>query len=225
MNDQSRTSAPTTCADTPSATSSQASADGPSRSDSLAGQTIATCGRVRARASLSVAPRSTGAKGSTTNDTSGRYGVISSRSDVLQSFLESSLRTRLNGSDLCAVIWKPWTTPWGAYRSKPRALAQTTPGTGSGLLPTLTSTGNLFSPSMQKWPAHRSLLPTLTAHDYRGGAKPERTERMRETSKRGTGRIDPCWALAYMGYPDEWLQSVPQATRSSRRSRRPSSKP
>jgi len=54
-----------------------------------------------------------------------------------------------------------------AYRSlcRLRMLERLTGEQGSLLLPTLTETGNLLSPSMQKWPSHR-LLPTLTATSY-----------------------------------------------------------
>lgn len=74
--------------------------------------------------------------GSLTNGTFGRIGFGSSRSESLQSSLENRLRARLNGSDLCEVIWKPWITPWGPRRSKPRARVRTTFEIDSGLWPT-----------------------------------------------------------------------------------------
>ena len=74
--------------------------------------------------------------------TSGTFGpasTTSSRSAALQSCLESRLRQHLTGSDLCEVIWKPWTTPWGQSLSKPRARVRTTSGIDSGLWQTMVS--------------------------------------------------------------------------------------
>jgi site-specific DNA-cytosine methylase len=85
----------------------------------------------------------------------------------------------------------------------------------------------------KKW---AKMLPTITAHDYRGGCKPERSERMREQSARGldlpsvlrllfpdsTGLVRPSWAEARMGYPIGWTECTPSATPSSRKSRKSS---
>ena len=82
-----------------------------------------------------------------------------------------------------------------------------------GLLPTLTVNGNHNRKGASKTSgdglvtALMRFLPTLTAHDYRGGCKPERTAKMRKSSQRGTdlptllrslnpestGIINPCW--------------------------------
>lgn len=78
--------------------------------------------------------------GSLTSGTFGRLGFISSASESLQSSLESRLRQRLNGSDLCEVTWKRWDTPWGQRRSKPRARVRSTSEIDIGLWPTATST-------------------------------------------------------------------------------------
>lgn len=215
-----------------SATSSRESGGGVSHSGSPDGATSGLSGRVPAHASLSARQAQEG--GLLTSGTCGLPGTGSSDSANLQSYLENRLRERLTGSDLCEVTWRRWDTPWGQCLLRPRALVRTTRGTDFGLLPTLTAKQNLFSPSMQKWPRHRSLLPTLTAHDYRGGAKPERTVKMRETSKRGTdlattlralfpgstGLINPWWAGNYMGFPDGWMRCAPTGTPSSRKSRR-----
>ena len=109
----------------------------------------------------------------------------------------------------------------------------------SGSLPTptaqgvsrLTSAGG--SNARKKW---AKMLPTITAHDYRGGCKPERSERMREQSARGldlpsvlrllfpnsTGLVRPSWAEARMGYPIGWTECTLSATPSSRKSRKSS---
>ncbi len=221
----------TTCEASSSAISSPGLAAGAMPSDVPDGTMLDLFGQVRVPASRSRAQDN--AEASTMSATCGRPGVGSLRSNVLQRCLESNLRRRMNGFDWCIVTWTTWDTPWGALRYKPRYSALTTSEIAIGLWPTLTSTANLFAPSMQKWPRHRSLLPTLTAHDYRGGAKPERTAKMRETSKRGTdlvttlrehyggtGRINPSWAAAFMGYPIEWAQCAASAMPSSRKSRR-----
>ncbi len=55
-----------------------------------------------------------------------------------------------------------------AYRSRLRqAIAARGIGAdASSLLPTPTTANNLLAPYMQRWPAHRRLLPTLTAQSY-----------------------------------------------------------
>lgn|SRR5690348_2920208 len=105
-------------------------------------------------------------------------------------------------------------------------LVQSMKGIESGLLPTLTLNGNYNRKGASKSSGDglitvlKRMLPTLTAHDWRGGAKPERTERMWETSRRGcdlpsalrilypdtTGSINPSWAEGYMGYPIGWTE-------------------
>jgi site-specific DNA-cytosine methylase len=82
----------------------------------------------------------------------------------------------------------------------------------------------------------KRMMPTLTAHDVRGGAKPERSERMWESSARGldlsstlravfpesTGIINPSWGEGYMGFPTGWTELEPSVTPSSRKSRKSS---
>lgn len=55
-----------------------------------------------------------------------------------------------------------------AYRSRLRQAMSVlrTGGGDSSSWPTLTTANNLLAPSMQRWPAHRRLLPTLTAQSY-----------------------------------------------------------
>ncbi len=119
------------------------------------------------------------AKASTTTATSGLLSDSLSPSDDLQRSLESRLRARLNGSDLCEVIWKIWTTPWGQSLSKPRARVRTTSEIGSGLWATIrASDGEKGGPNMafgaggQPLPAQaaQSTWPTPTARDHKDGA-------------------------------------------------------
>lgn len=126
-----------TFAATPSAISSPASAAGPTLSGRPAGMTPAPSGPGPAPASPSPSPESR--RASTTSDTSGRSGESSSASARLQSSLESRLRARLIGSDLCEVTWKRWDAPWGQCLSKPRARVRTIFGTDTGSWPTPTT--------------------------------------------------------------------------------------
>lgn len=122
---------------TPSAISSPASEAGVLPSGSRAFQTSFPFGPARVPASPSALPGKCLA--SPTTAISGRNSTDSSASDALQSSLESKLRTRLTGSVACEVIWKPWTTPWGACLSRPRARARTISGIDIGLWPTCTT--------------------------------------------------------------------------------------
>jgi hypothetical protein len=117
-----------------SATSSPASADGPTPSDRLAGTTPDLFGPDRAPVSRSALRESR--RASPTSATSGPSGESLSASDRLQSSLESRLRERLHGSDLCEVTWSTWATPWGQCRSKPQARVRTTNARDFGLWPT-----------------------------------------------------------------------------------------
>ena len=99
-----------------------------------------------------------------------------------------------------------------------------TRGTDGGVLPTLTVSGNYNRKGVSKESGDglvttlKKLLPTLTAHDYRGGATPQRTNNMQKTSSRGAdlpstlrqqgvkggALLNPSWAEPFMGYPLGW---------------------
>ena len=131
-----------------------------------------------------------------------------------------------------------------AYRLPP--LAQSTKEIVPGsLLPTLTVHGNYNRKGLSKTSGDglatvlRRTFPALTAHDVRGGCKPERTLRMWENSARGcdlpstlrilhpesTGIINPSWAEGFMGYPIGWTELGRLETPSSRPSSPRSAKP
>jgi len=160
-----------------SAISSPASASGRLPYEWPVGQTGDLFGPAPVPVSPSVLRESR--KASPTNATSGPSGSALLPSDALQSFLESRLRQRLNGSDLCEVIWKPWVTPWGAKLSKPRARVRTISATGSGLWATIrASEGEKGGPNMkfgaggQPLPAmaaQASARPTPTTRDHKDG--------------------------------------------------------
>ena len=181
--DPSLISSQVTSTDLRSAIFSQGSAAGAMRCDEQAGPMTDLFGQALAPASRS--PAQARWNGSLTSGTFGRLGFGSSRSERLQQSLENRLRARLNGSDLCEVIWTRWDTPWGARRSRPRARVRTTCETGSGLWPTIrankwgppdshgnmamwhtpTSAGNQAYPSMAKHAGSvaASVWPTPTA--------------------------------------------------------------
>lgn len=94
-------------------TSSLASGDGATRSDSQEFQTTPTSGQGVARASRS--PKRARAAASTTLDIFGPRGLHSSRSAALQSSLESRLRDRMAslGSTMFSLTWRDAVTPAG----------------------------------------------------------------------------------------------------------------
>jgi hypothetical protein len=66
-----------------------------------------------------------------------------------------------------------------------------------GMLPTLTATANLLSPSMAKWPKHRALRAVLL---------PATIKQMHQV---GTGHhLNPDWCRWYMGFPPGWLDAL-----------------
>jgi len=110
------------------------------------------------------------------------------------------------------------------------------------LLPTLTVKGNYNVKGMSKSSGDglatvlRRMLPTLTAHDRRGGCKPDRSTANLDDTARGldlpsslrmifpesTGIINPSWGDGYMGFPIDWTALNPSGTPSSRKSRKSS---
>lgn len=152
--------------------------------------------------------------------------------DQSSSSWRTSQRCLVEGLEKFSQTWprSGMTRNGTAYLLPP--LAQSMTGTESGLLPTLTVNGNYNRKGASKTSGDglatvlRRMLPTLTAHDVRGGAKPERTARMWESSGRGcdlpstlrilypesTGIINPSWAEGYMGYPIGWTELEPSET-------------
>lgn len=118
-----------------SATSSPASADGRSRSDSQDGPTSAPCGREAAHANRSAELGS--AAEQTTSATYGPTGTASLRSADLQRCLENRLQAAmdLNGSPEFALTWKAQVMPWGPPISRLAASARRTSGNDCGLSP------------------------------------------------------------------------------------------
>lgn len=116
--------------DTPNATSSQESADGPMRSDSQDGPTIGPCGPGAAHASLSA--RQALEKGLMTKDTYGRPSDGSLTNADLSPSLANRLRakTDVNGSPEYVLTWTYWDMTQGPPIYALRASARRTSGSG-----------------------------------------------------------------------------------------------
>ena len=122
----------------PTATSSPASAVGPTHSD-LPGSKDGESGPGAVHASPSPLPGRE--REPTTNGTCGRSSTGSSASASLQRSLASRLRARLEGlgSPLYSLTWKTWDMPSREPICALRALGRRTSGKGSGGWPTATA--------------------------------------------------------------------------------------
>jgi hypothetical protein len=190
-----------TLGDILSATSSLESEDGAGRLGSQGGMMAERCGQEAALASHSRSPDSRMV--SPTSATFGQSSSVSSRSEGLQSSLESKLRQRLNGSVECEVIWKKWISPWGQSLSKPRAQVRVITGIDIGLWPTMTSN----SPAKEYNEAGNSagqvairkilmgLYPTASSRDWKDTPGMATTSTNRDGSTRN--RIDQLPRMVY----------------------------
>jgi len=142
-----------------------------------------------------------------------------------------------------SLTWKPKATPQGRLIFQLARSAPRTSGKGSGLLHTPTATGNQMAPSMiardkGSWGV---LWPTPRVSDTEGGVvknvemnngsfsrrnkKGERwgvklKDAVHHTDPINGGSLNPQWVAWLMGYPTEYLKSVPWETQSSRKSQR-----
>lgn len=136
MSEASLTCEQTTCADIPNATSSPASADGVTRSDSPAGPTTDLFGQEVVPVSRSASQASSVA--AQMSATYGLRGSGSSASAALQQCLASRLQERLDsrGSTMFALTWKAKATPLRRQICQLRASALRTSDRDCGGLPT-----------------------------------------------------------------------------------------
>jgi hypothetical protein len=130
------------------------------------------------------------------------------------------------GCPSCGETCTCWGTEPVPTRFLPTTLEPTIEGQESSLLPTLTLKGNMLSPSMLKWAAHRrvqqKLLPTLSASTYgsnQGGAA-GRVGPVRK-SLRGLagGSLSPQWCEWFMGFPRNYTKTDPILTKTASRKR------
>ena len=146
------------CGGTHNATSLLGLQSGPMRFDSLAGQMIDLFGPVPVLANLSA--RQAKELGLMTSGTYGQPSITSSKSAGLQKSLESRLqaRTRILGSTLYTLTWKPWVTPSGVSRSRLRASVRRTSETAITGWPTPKSCDSKGNPYVQAEGCRRSEL-------------------------------------------------------------------
>lgn len=244
MNEALKTCCPTTCAATPSAISSPASADGHLLFGQPVSVIVSLFGPEVARASLSA--RQAKAAGLLTSGTCGRHGITSSASAALQSSLESRLRAVLpvSGSTLYRMTWKGWATPSGRSRFRLRGSALRTsetdftgwrtPNTVDAKLGNRVGLGQVQL-------CHQALLagwPTCTVQDPRPWdtgrplgqvaaltrmdqpARFTATGVMLTGSSAGMvsgGQLRPAHSRWLMGYPQEWDACAVMAMPSSRK--------
>lgn len=105
-----------------------------------------------------------------------------------------------------AIEAAPWRLPRGMLA---RLIVEPA---SSSLRPTLTATANLLCPSMQKWPAHRRLLPTLTATPYgsnKGGAAGRTGEARPSLDTLAGSALSPTWCEWFQGFPIGWTDVEP----------------
>lgn len=120
--------------------------------------------------------------------TYGPNGFASSVQRALQPSLVNRLPLLELGLIASAMIWKPWITPSGRQFCQLRLLGKTMRAIGFTLLATPTATANQAAPSMQKHPGCKRIEVSVAQWRKR------------------------------MGFPSEWANCVPTATRSFRKS-------
>lgn len=243
----SKTLPQTTCAATPNAITSLASASGATPCVLPDGRMIDPFGLVAALASLS--HKQVKALGLQTSGISGLRGSISSASAALQSSLESRLKQRLPtaGSTLFKMTWKQKATP--SLRSvcllRASALRISDSESGSWPTPTKTQAGGTPENFNERKRRHRSQVwqapwSTPTAQDHSRGTKPPRpqdtgvplSQQVSGLTPNGScaetvklGQLNPEFSLWLMGIPAAWASCAPVATRSTRSAPRNSSAP
>jgi len=202
--------------DTINATSSPASAGGPSRSGLPDGPTTAPPGPEAAHASLSA--RQAKEMGLLTSGTYGPHGTGSSRSAALQSCLGSRLRLALQktGSTLFSLTWKIWDMPSEQSLSRLAVSARRTNGNALGSWPSPIvndATGSQYAYSrgdhdkkVLKLPgaAALSLNPSPARFTASGEMLTGSSARMESG-----GRLSPAHSRWLMGYSNAWDDCAP----------------
>ena len=173
----------------------------------------------------------------TTPDISGRKCLGLSGNAGPLGLLEKML---LDSSDWAwtkySLIWKAKATPQGRLIFQLARSEHRTSGSGYGLLHTPTAKANQMAPSMAtrdngSWGS--SLWPTPTGMTGGEGVAPSHLDgshgwsigaAVNAIDPKSGGKLNPQWVAWLMGYPTEYLNSVPWETASSRRSRKKSDK-
>jgi hypothetical protein len=152
-----------------------------------------------------------------TIDTFGPSSFGSSPTANLQSSLESRLRERLggNGSPEYELTWKHWDMPAGVPICALRASARHTLGNGCIGWPTLIKRDGATLLRAQRAPNATGSEPMAWVGGLVTGIVTENRAGLRMEVSVG---LNPEWASWLMGFPAEWAQLAPSATRSFRNS-------
>jgi hypothetical protein len=130
-----------------------------------------------------------------------------------------------------SLTWRTKATPQGRLIFQLVRLAPRTSGSASGLLHTPTAKANQMAPSMvdrdegswgRIWPTPRvsSAKGVAQSEVDKGDPKRRLEVTVQVEQPQTTGKLNPKWVAWLMGYPTEYLNSVPWGTRSSRKSQR-----
>ena len=105
-----------------------------------------------------------------------------------------------------SLTWRAKATPQGRLIFQLARLAPRTSDNDSGLLHTPTAKANQTSPSMAK--------------KGKGNWVSGLADQVKASAPKTGGKLNPQWVAWLMGYPTEFLNSVPWATQSSRKSQK-----
>lgn len=202
-------------------TSSQASAGGPTRSDSRAGPTTAPSGLEVALANRSVVLESV--QRSRMRGIFGLFGWGSSPSGRLQSSLESRLKPQLAGagSILYSQSWKRKLTPAGRPYFQLVASARHTLGSGLIGWPTPIKRDGVSVLGGRRAPNATGAEPLIWVAALVSGLVKENRSGLKMGASVG---LNPEFVSWLMGFLTAWLKSAPLVTQLSRKSQRSSSK-